>query len=112
MDDLSLGMLERDGFVVLAIQGDVDLASSPRLREQFIELVRGGHRNVVVDLTAVDFIDSTGLGILVGAFRRLRQQGGDMSVVCTRPRILQLFEITGLAKVFAIHASVDAATIS
>jgi len=58
----------------------------------------------------VDFLDSTGLGVLVGGLKRLRTNGGDLSLVCTQPRILKVFEITGLTSVFSIATSVDEAT--
>ena len=79
------------------------------MREKLVELVSEGRYNLVVDLEAVDFLDSTGLGVLVGGLKRLRSHDGDLSLVCTQHRILKVFEITGLTKVFAIHDSVDAA---
>ncbi len=63
----------------------------------------------MVDLEGVDFLDSTGLGVLIGGLKRVRSHDGDLSLVCTEPRILKVFEITGLTKVFAIHDTVDAA---
>jgi anti-sigma B factor antagonist len=64
---------------------------------------------VVVDLTDVEFIDSTGLGALVGARTAAADQGGTVALVCTQPRILKLFTITGLDSVFEIYSSVAAA---
>lgn len=107
--DLRLDVSERDGWSVLAVHGEVDVATAPRLREQLISLVNGGHHRIVVDLDAVDFIDSTGLGVLIGALKRVRSHDGDMTLVCTEPRVLKVFEITGLLGVFGVHASVDAA---
>lgn len=108
--DLGLDVNQRGAYAVLAVQGEVDVYTAPRLRERLVELVSQGTQRIVVDLEAVDFLDSTGLGVLVGGLKRLRSHDGDLSLVCTQPRILKVFEITGLTKVFAIHDSVDAAT--
>ena len=108
--DLGLEVEERNGHTVLAVTGEVDVYTAPRLRERLVELVTEGKRKIVVNLEGVDFLDSTGLGVLVGGLKRLRSNDGDMSLVSTQPRILKVFEITGLTKVFAIHDTVDAAT--
>ncbi len=107
--DLRLDASERDGWAVLAVGGEVDVATAPRLREKLIELVNSGQHRIVVDLGAVEFLDSTGLGVLVGALKRVRTHDGDLALVCTEARILKVFEITGLTKVFSICDSVDAA---
>jgi anti-sigma B factor antagonist len=105
--------LEVDGdhppYTVLAVNGEVDVYTAPRLREKLVELVSQGKYQIIVDLEGVDFLDSTGLGVLVGGLKRLRSHDGDLVLVCTQPRILKVFEITGLTKVFAIHDSVAAA---
>jgi anti-sigma B factor antagonist len=108
--DLGFEVDQRDGYTVLAVRGEVDVYTAPRLRERLIELVSQGSHHIVVDLEGVDFLDSTGLGVLVGGLKRLRSHDGDMSLVCTQPRILKVFEITGLTKVFSIHESVESAT--
>ena len=74
-----------------------------------IELVGEEQYHIIVDLEGVDFLDSTGLGVLVGGLKRLRSHEGDLVLVCTQSRILKVFEITGLTKVFSIYDSVDAA---
>ncbi|HYA45247.1 MAG TPA: STAS domain-containing protein [Acidimicrobiales bacterium] len=94
---------------VLAVKGEVDVYTAPRLREKLVELDSQGKRRVVVDLEGVDFLDSTGLGVLVGGLKRLRSHGGDLDLVCTHQRILKIFEITGLTKVFSIYSSVSEA---
>ena len=102
----------RSPYTVLAVKGDVDVYSAPRLREKLVELVSGGARQIVVDLEGVDFLDSTGLGVLVGGLKRARSHDGELSLICTRPRILKVFELTRLTQVFRISASVDEATRS
>jgi anti-sigma B factor antagonist len=107
--DIGLDVSERNGYSILAVHGEVDVYTAPRFRERLIELVSEGKHQIVVDLEGVDFLDSTGLGVLVGGLKRLRTHDGDLSLVCTQSRILKVFEITGLTKVFSIHESVDAA---
>jgi anti-sigma B factor antagonist len=108
--DLGFEVEQRGTYTVLSVRGEVDVYTAPRLRERLIELVSQGSHQVVVDLEGVDFLDSTGLGVLVGGLKRLRSHDGDMILVCTQPRILKVFEITGLTKVFSIHDSVESAT--
>lgn len=107
--DLGLDVTHRNGWAILAVSGEVDVATAPRLRERLIGLVGDGHHHVVVDLEGVDFLDSTGLGVLVGALKRVRTHDGELALVCTQPRVLKVFEITGLTKVFPMHQSVDEA---
>jgi anti-sigma B factor antagonist len=109
--ELGLEVVEsRPPYTVLAVKGEVDVYSAPRLREKLVELVSQGHRHIVVDLESVDFLDSTGLGVLVGGLKRLRSHEGDLTLVCTQARILKVFEITGLTTVFRIADSVEKAT--
>src|SRR5688500_12258770 len=105
--DLGLDVTEREGAAVLAVRGDVDVYTAPRLREQLVELVSQGKHRIVVDLEGVEFLASTGLGVLVGGLKRVRTHDGDLGLVCTQHRILKVFEITGLTKVFSIHDTVD-----
>ena len=107
--DLGLQVNEHDGSTVLAVKGEVDVYTAPRLREKLVELATQGKHRIVVDLEGVEFLDSTGLGVLVGGLKRLRGKDGDLVLVCTQPRILKVFEITGLTKVFDIHDTVDSA---
>ncbi len=108
--ELALEEREIGDWAVLAVRGEVDVYTAPRLRERLIEIISRGARRVVVDLEGVDFLDSTGLGVLVGALKRLRSNDGELDLVCTQPRIRKVFEITGLTKVFSIHESVEEAT--
>lgn len=107
--DLRLDVSDRDGWSVLEVGGEVDVATAPRLREQLIKLVNAEKYRIVVDLQGVDFIDSTGLGVLIGALKRVRTHDGDLAVVCTEPRIVKVFEITGLNQVFRLKDSVESA---
>lgn len=97
---------------VLQISGEIDIFSVPRLRETAIEVVdeSKGAPRLALDLTGVDFLDSTGLGALVAALKRLRVRDGELRLVCTEERILKILRITGLTKVFPIYGSKGAAT--
>jgi anti-sigma B factor antagonist len=105
--DLGLDVVENSGWIVLSVQGEVDVATAPRLRERLIGLVAEGRRRIIVDLDGVEFLDSTGLGVLVGALKRVRTHDGELALVCNKARILKGFEITGLTRVFPIYPAVD-----
>jgi anti-sigma B factor antagonist len=108
--ELSLATRTVAEHTVLEVGGEVDVYTAPRLRERLIELVDAGSRNVVVDLSRVDFLDSTGLGVLVGALKRLRAVGGTFGLVCSKEPLLKIFRITALDQVFPIFPSVEVAT--
>jgi len=103
--DLSLETRQVDDHTVIEVGGEIDVYTAPKLRERIIELVDQGVYDIVVDLEKVDFLDSTGLGVLVGGLKRVRGHDGSLQLVCTQERLLKIFRITGLSKVFSIHAS-------
>ena len=105
--ELGLDVDVTDGVPVVAVRGEVDFGSAPRLRELLVSTAMEGNHQVVVDLRAVDFLDSTGLGVLVGALKRVRANSGELALVCTSPRIRKVFEVTGLTKDFALYDTVD-----
>ncbi|HEY3018632.1 MAG TPA: STAS domain-containing protein [Solirubrobacteraceae bacterium] len=91
-----------DGLLLIDVRGEVDLFSVEQLRTVFVEAEQAGHLHLVVDLSAVNTIDSTGLAALVGAHRRLLRQGGEMVVVISSARVWSKFSMTGLDNVFAV----------
>ena len=107
--ELGLDVQTRNSHAVVDVKGEIDVYTAPKLREKLIELVSEGSYNVVVNLEGVDFLDSTGLGVLVGALKRVRSNDGDLYLVCTQPRIRKVFEVTGLTKVFSLFDTVDEA---
>jgi anti-sigma B factor antagonist len=107
--DLKLGHYAKDGIEVFGVEGEIDIYTAPRLRELLIDLVSHGNYQLVVNLDKTGFLDSTGLGVLVGGLKRVRAHDGSLDLVCTRERILKIFKITGLTKVFGIHETVDQA---
>jgi len=94
---------------VISVAGEIDVYTAPTLRERLNELVADGEYHLVVDMGRVDFLDSTGLGVLVGGLKRARSHEGSLQLVCDQEKILKVFRITGLTKVFPIHASLDGA---
>ena len=98
---------EQPPWTVLSVGGDLDVVGAPELRQAAVTAVAEGARRLAVDLTDLDFIDSFGIGAVVGALKRLRQRGGDLALVCPSPRIRRVFEICDLDKILAFHDSLD-----
>jgi anti-sigma B factor antagonist len=107
--DLTTGVELHGDWTVVRVNGEVDIATAPRLREQLIELVADGHHRLVLDLDGVEFLDSTGLGVIVGALKRARSQGGDLRLVCTRPRLTKVFRLTALDRAMPLSATTEEA---
>ena len=107
--DLKLGHYRKDGFEVVTVEGEIDIYTAPRLRELLTGLAGTGSYRLIADLDKVGFLDSTGLGVLVGGLKRVRPHDGSLDLVCSQERILKIFRITGLTKVFGIYQTVDQA---
>jgi anti-sigma B factor antagonist len=107
--DLTLATRELGGRTVVSVGGEIDVYTAPRLRDTITELVAQGVHHIVIDMEGVEFLDSTGLGVLVGGLKKVRTHDGSLELVCTQERLLKIFRITGLAKVFVIHDSAEAA---
>ena len=110
--DLTLTTREVDGKTIVTVGGEIDVYTAPKLRDKITELVADGRYHIVIDMEAVEFLDSTGLGVLVGGLKKVRAHDGSLELVCTQDRLLKIFRITGLAKVFAIHGSAESALAS
>ncbi len=94
---------------VVHVSGEIDVSSADRLRERVSLLLSRERTDLVVDLTGVTFMDSTGLGLLVGTLKRVRTAGGRLVLVVDSERLLKVFRITGLHQVFTIRETVEAA---
>ncbi len=101
-----------DDTYVISLAGEVDLYTAPEFKQQLLEVIGQGGKQVVIDFTDTTFIDSTTLGVLVGGVKRLRTNGGQLSLVCSDRNITKIFEITGLDRVFTIYATRDEAVSS
>ena len=106
--DISTEQLGDDTYVI-SLAGEVDLYTAPEFKQQLLEVISNGGRNVIVDFSNTTFIDSTTLGVLVGGVKRLRTNEGQLSLVCSDRNITKIFEITGLDRVFTIYATRDEA---
>lgn len=94
---------------VVRVTGDIDNFTAPELRDELLDAHRGGARLVVVDLTDTDFLDSSALGALVGVHKTLLSDDGVLRVVCTKPHLRRVFEITRMTEVVPMFDSVDSA---
>jgi anti-sigma B factor antagonist len=91
-----------DDCLIVSVQGDLDLFTAPELKQRLTDAIERGTTRVVVDLDEATSIDSTTLGVLIAAVKRLRLRHGDLAVVCSDPGIARTFEITGLDEVFGV----------
>lgn len=107
--DLTVRTRTVGDFTVVAVSGEVDVISAPTLRQLLNDAIAEGGTRVVADLTDVPFLDSTGLGVLVGRLKTVRQQDGELRLVIASDRLVRNFQITGLDKVFEIFPTVEEA---
>ena len=96
-----------DDVAVVIADGYVDFDAAPALKQNIMRQIDEGNRHLVVDLSAADFIDSTAIGVLVGALKRLQDCRGSLAVVCTNDNIRNVFEIVGLDDMIPMHRSRD-----
>jgi anti-sigma B factor antagonist len=100
--DINTEELGDDAYVI-SLTGEVDLYTAPEFKQQLLDVIGKGAKDVVVDFSNTTFIDSTTLGVLVGGVKRLRTNEGQLSLVCSDRNITKIFEITGLDRVFTIY---------
>ena len=109
--DIKVAVREAQGDCsIVQLAGEIDVYTSPKVKDAIGDLIDRGVYNLVIDLENVRYIDSTGLGVLIGGLKRVREHGGSVNLVCTNPQIKKIFDITGLVKIFGIFESEDAAT--
>jgi len=108
--DLVLGSRNENGWAVLEVQGEVDLYTSPQLRDAILRSIEEGENQIVIDLSNVSFMDSSGLGVLVAGLKRARERGGELALVFGEGSVQKVLGITGLDRVFPTHGSVGEAT--
>lgn len=106
---LTVSTNDRGDVTIVTVSGEVDVYTAPQLRSALEERIAAGRTALVVDLQDVGFLDSTGLGVLVGRLKGLKQVDGWLGAVCSDERILRLFGITGLDRVLPIHDTVEEA---
>jgi anti-sigma B factor antagonist len=108
-EDLSIHVHLVDDVQVFDLAGSLDIATSPTVRAALTEASERGSHRLIVDLTRVDFLDSTGLGALIGGQRRAKEFGGEVRLVAKEGQILRLLRITGLLNVFAVYPTLEEA---
>jgi anti-sigma B factor antagonist len=91
------------------VQGEIDVYTSPKVKEIVTELIDKGNNHLVINLEGVRYIDSTGLGVLIGALKKVREKEGSINLVCNNPQIKKIFNITGLVKIFGIYKNEEEA---
>jgi len=108
-DELSIDLKTEDGgeTLVFKLRGSLDLATAPTVRAALAEATEKGGHHLIVDLTQLEFLDSTGLGVLIGAHRRAAERGGSFRLVISEGPISRLLNITGLIAVFAVYHSLE-----
>lgn len=94
---------------VLRLSGELDLRNVPEVRRSIRSLIDEGHVNFIINLTGLEFIDSSGLGVLVGGLARVREKDGSIKLSCSNRRILRVFEMTRLTQLFDIYESDETA---
>jgi anti-sigma B factor antagonist len=100
---LNAHVKEVGGVPVVELEGEIDLSTSPVFKETVYQVIESGHKDVVIDLNGLEFMDSTGLGVLVAALKKTSMVGGSIKLICNKRNILKVFTITGLDKVFSIY---------
>jgi anti-sigma B factor antagonist len=91
------------------VKGEVDVYTAPKLREEIGSQVKGGNYRIVVDLSHVDFMDSTGLAVLISGLKRVKDHDGALALVTTKDPVLRVLSLTGLDKLFSVYATVEEA---
>jgi len=107
-----LSVREADHCSVLVVTGELDVATAPQLRQEAVRLTTAGHHHLVLDLSGVDFLDSTGLGVVVGVLKRVRTHGGDLAVAGAVDHVRKVFDITRISDVVAMYDTADEACAS
>src|SRR5580692_1923057 len=108
--DIKVNVREAPGdCYVVDLSGEIDVYTSPKVKDAIGDLIDRGVYHLVINLEKVRYIDSTGLGVLIGGLKRVREHGGSVNLVCSNPQIRKIFDITGLVKIFGIFDNEDAA---
>lgn len=105
--DLNVSTRQQDNHVVVSPTGEIDLHTAPQLQTELADQMRSGASQLIVDLSGVEFCDSTGVNVLLSAMRRAHEHGSGLSLVSPQPPVRKVLGITGLDSVFALRDSID-----
>lgn len=100
--------MSQSNHAVITAAGEIDLYTAPRLQSELSRLPQSGYDRVVVDLSEVEFCDSTGMNVLLAAMKRLRERGGTLELAAPRSAVRRILQVTGLDTVFTVHDKVPA----
>ncbi|OLS41169.1 anti-sigma factor antagonist [Bacillus sp. MRMR6] len=103
--DLKIDKHHINGETFVQVTGEIDAFTAPMLREKLFPLAEADNQTVVISLKEVSYLDSTGLGVFVGLFKQLNQNGGELKLVDLSERLSRLFEITGLSNLINISVN-------
>jgi anti-sigma B factor antagonist len=108
-DELSIDLKSGNAgeALVFKLRGSLDLATSPTVRAALTDATEKGRKDLIVDLTQLEFLDSTGLGAMIGAHRRAAEHGGSLRLIVNEGPIARLLNITGLIRVLAVYHSLE-----
>lgn len=110
--ELKISSRSQDEVAVVTVSGEVDLYTAPQLRDELVGALEGGARRLVIDMSRVEFCDSTGISVLLSAMKRARDEEGDLELVAPKPAVTKVLEVTGLDEVFTIHQDLDTLSVS
>ncbi|WP_199725593.1 STAS domain-containing protein [Nocardiopsis sp. Huas11] len=110
--ELNISSRSQDDLAVVTVAGEIDLYTAPQLRNELVDALEDGARRLVIDMSRVEFCDSTGISVLLSAMKRSRDKGGDLELVAPKPAVTKVLEVTGLDEVFVIHADLDALPVA
>ncbi|GII77663.1 anti-sigma-B factor antagonist [Sphaerisporangium rufum] len=106
--ELKVSTRSHAGHAILAVTGEIDLYTAPRLQAEFARLLETGPERVVIDMSGVEFCDSTGMNVLLSALKRMRERGGVLEVAAPRPAVRKILQVTGLDSVFTVYDAIPA----
>ena len=107
--DMHVEVVPPSGAGVITLRGEIDVHTAPLLRQRIVDLVDDGVRAIVVDMASVDFVDSTGIGVLTEASKRATAHGATLSLVLTRDPILKILQMSAPGETLPIYRSRDEA---
>lgn len=110
--DITVDTRKAGDWMVIDVAGEVDVFTAPKLRERIIGLLGEGASRIVINLEKVAFMDSTGLGVLVGGLKRVKERDGELALAAPQATVQRVLGVTGLNTVFPVHATVEEATAS
>jgi anti-sigma B factor antagonist len=110
--ELNVSTSSQGGHAVVTASGELDLYTAPQLQTALAALLREHVDRVVVDLSGIEFCDSTGMNVLLSAMKRLKEQGGTLELAAPRPAVRRILQVTGLDTVFAVHDAMPALDVT